>query len=65
MNSENQESPGSGKNVLNFQNILNNKFDYFNNKPSKYYEIAFYYYPDSPTAKKPAENQEPKTFETG
>ena len=40
MNSEsqeiNQDSGNQGNSKLNFQNILNNKFDYFNNKPSKY-----------------------------
>ena len=43
MNSQNQDGDES---KLNFQNILNNKFDYFNNKPSKYYNIAYYYYPE-------------------
>ena len=27
--------------------ILNNNFEYFNNKPSEYYNIKFSYYPDN------------------
>ena len=27
--------------------ILNNKFEYFNNKPSNYYSISFHYYPEN------------------
>jgi len=31
--------------------ILNNKFEYFNNKPSQYYEIKYHYYPSSEESK--------------
>lgn len=41
---------------------ISNKFDYFNNKPSKYYAISYHYYPTDAKAKN-KQNQKP-SFET-
>ena len=43
----NQGSVNMGLSDQAAASILNNKFEYFNNKPSQYYNIKFSYYPET------------------
>ena len=47
-------SQQAGQMTAEQQHLLNNKFEYHNNQPSKYYRITYQYYPDERQSDKKA-----------